>query len=144
MNEYNKIPLRNRSPFGWWTATTIEKFSFDNCEKDNYEIWKNTIVVKASNRDEAYEKAIAYGNKSDALTESWVCEKTGRTGRWTFEGLSSLLPIYDEFCEDGSEIVFDKTFVSGAEIDSLVKEKDDLEVFDDKKIKIKYPKGPKI
>lgn len=143
MNKYNKIPARNRSRYGWWVATTIEKFSFDDGGEDSFEIWKNTIIVKASDREEAYEKSISYGKKSDALVEPWVCEKTGRTGRWTFEGLSSLLPIYDEFCENGSEIVFDKAFVSSSELDDLVKAKDELEVFNDKKLKVKYPKGPK-
>jgi len=142
MNKYNKIPSRNRSRFGWWTATTIEKFSFDDCKEETYEIWKNTIIVKASDREEAYEKAIAYGNNSDTLAESWVCEKTGRTGSWSFEGLSSLLPIYDEFCENGSEIVFDKTHLSQPELECLVKKKEDLEVFNDKKIKGKNPKSP--
>jgi len=53
------------------------------------------------------------------------------------------LPIYDEFREDGSEIVFDKMMVSIDSLTSMIKDKSELEAFDDKKTKRKYPKSPR-
>jgi hypothetical protein len=58
-------------------------------------------------------------------------ERTRRTGRWVFVGLTSLLPIYDKL-EDGAEILWreheNRTI---RKICSLVKKKRKLEVFDD-------------
>ena len=58
-------------------------------------------------------------------------EKTKRKGSWHFEGLTSLLPIY-ETIEDGTEILWKEiTGRSVKKIKSFVKKKNELEAFDD-------------
>ena len=101
----DRIPYRNRSPYGWWLATCLERFQFFDEDKSNPNrrciAWENTILLKAKDREEAYRKAI----KDGKLSEGGESELNGRKGTWIFEGLTSLLPIYEEL-EDGAEILW--------------------------------------
>lgn len=134
----NEIKDRFKSPFGWWVATQIERYEYENEDSTNPKrrcrVWTNTIILKANNRDEAYDKAVKYGNLGKADSYDYVDSKTGRKARIVFEGLSSLLPIYDEIDEDGTEIVFDDDFVTVGRLKSWVRKKEELEVFEDLKI----------
>ncbi len=69
-----------------------------------YLVWENTIILKAKDRDAAYEKAIKLGNRNISEFRN---EKTGETGHWEFLGLTSLLPIYEPL-EDGAEILWNE------------------------------------
>ena len=62
--------------------------------------WENTIVLQATDREAAYAKAasLASQNSSQFVDDS----NNDRKGRWIFEGLLSLLPIYDDL-KDGTE-----------------------------------------
>ena len=97
----DRIPYRNKSPYGWWLATCLERFQFFDEDKSNPNrrciAWENTILIKAKDREGAYQKAIKKGKLSDG-GES---ELNGRKETWIFEGLTSLLPIYEEL-EDGA------------------------------------------
>lgn len=128
----NEIPYRNHSPYGWWIATYIERASWDDepnlSPNSRCLAWENTILLQAPDREAAYAKAISlasqYSPEFDDISRN-------RKGHWVFEGLTSLLPIYDEL-EDGAEILWvehqDRTV---GEIRSWVKRKEQLEVFDD-------------
>lgn len=90
------------------------------------------VVLKARDRNHAYQKAMRYGNLGKSSHRDCVDTRTRRKGRWIFEGLASLLPIYDEFNADGSEILFDDyEDISVGRVKRWVKQKADLEVFDD-------------
>ena len=128
-----KIPYRNKSPYGWWIASYLERFEYEGEDKSNLNrrcfAWENTILIRAPNREQAYRKAIKFGsiaNGSRARNQT-----TGRKGRWCFEGLTSLLPIYDKL-EDGEEVLWkehrNRTVKT---IKSWVKRKKDLETFID-------------
>lgn len=129
------IPIRNKSPFGWWIASYIERFEYEDEDKNNVNrrclAWENTIILKARNREEAFRKAEKIGrigNKNERYTT-----RSGRKGGWRYEGLTSLLPIYEEI-EDGAEILWKEyERVSVKKVKSWVKDKNNLEVFDDKK-----------
>jgi len=82
-------------------------------------------LVKAKNPDEAYRKALKIG-KSE---EQEYLNTEGDSVKFTFEGLTSLLPIYEEL-EDGSELEWSEfENRSVKKIKSWVKSKQDLEVF---------------
>jgi uncharacterized protein DUF4288 len=127
-----KIPFRNHSPYGWWIATYVLRDQWDDnpnpSPKSRCTAWENTIILQAADREAAYEKAVKLA--SGAATE-FGNQKGDRTGRWVFEGLMSLLPIYEEL-EDGTEILWteheNKTV---AKVRSWVRQKHELEVFDD-------------
>jgi hypothetical protein len=129
----NGIPHRNHSPCGWWIASYIERTVWDDEPNPSLNsrclAWEKTIILQAPNRDAAYEKVIALASQQ---TSQFVdTTRKNRKGHWVFEGLTSLLPIYDEL-SDGTEILWieHKNRTIG-KIRSLVKRKEKLEVFDD-------------
>lgn len=129
------IPKRNLSPYGWWVATLVERFEYDHEDKSNprrrCQAWTNTIILKADNREHAFDKAIEYG-KLGISEKSDYSDDKGRKGRWKFEGLCSLLPVYDEIDPDGTEIVYDEnTNVTVGRVQSWIRTKEQLEAFDD-------------
>jgi hypothetical protein len=134
---HNKKPpiyRANRSPSGWWLASYIVRFEYHDEDKSNLNrrclAWKNTIILKAKNREEAFRKA----NKSGKLSNSqqFWSENNGRKGQVVFEGITNLLPIYEEL-DDGAEILWTEyKGRSVKKVKSWVKAKTDLEAFDDK------------
>ena len=97
----------NHSPVGWYVASYLLRFVELNQEgnfdkEKQFTVWENTILVKANNIDEAYDKV-----ESEALlaTEPYKGGVEGIPVQWLFEGISELLPVYDEI-EDGVEIMF--------------------------------------
>jgi hypothetical protein len=124
------IPYRNHSPNGWWIASYIERMAWD-CEPNpspnsRCTAWENTIILKAGNREEAYEKAVKLAQNPSEFEDA-----SGRKGHWFFEGLTSLLPIYSEL-EDGAEILWQEhENRTVGKVRSWVKSKEELEVFDD-------------
>ena len=128
-----KIPFRNRNHSGWWVASYIERFEYFDENKSNIArrclAWENTVLIRARSREQAYRKAVALGRQSNG-NEGWNSE-TKRRGAWRFEGLTELLPVYEELI-DGAEIFWkeheNRTVKT---IKSLVKRKGNLTVFDD-------------
>lgn len=91
--------------------------------------WRNTIILKAPNREKAYKKALALAAKN--CGNFWDPSNPSRKGRWVVEGLSNLLPIYEKL-GDGAEISweeYENTTIS--RVRTLTRNKQDLECFDD-------------
>ena len=127
-----KIPDRNRTRYGWWVATLVERYEYFDEDKANLNrrctSWLNTILIKARDRNEAYRKALVQGN---VCTDSVCGPVNGRLGHWVFEGLSCLLPIYDKL-EDGAEIMLEQAEnITVKTVKSCVREKKYLECFQD-------------
>jgi hypothetical protein len=93
--------------------------------------WENTVILKAKDREVAYRKATALAKNS--ATGKWELsgDPPSRLGRWVFEGLTSLLPIYEPL-EDGAEVLWceSKNKTLGA-LRRRVKPKGKLEAFED-------------
>lgn len=126
-------PHRNRSPYGWWIASYLERFEYDDEDRRNSNrrclAWENTILVKARTRDEAWAKAMTYGRRSEGIEGRLGTRR--RRGSWRFEGLTSLLPVYERL-EDGAELLWvEHAGRSVRSIRALVKKKRELETFDD-------------
>jgi hypothetical protein len=124
---------KNTSPVGWYVASLLHRFEWYDEDKDNLNrrclVWQNQILIKAIDREEAYNKAVEEGRAHEESGEMWETGNETRRGRWRFEGLTSLLPIYDEL-EDGAEITW-KEYKNRSvkKIKSWVKLKEELEVF---------------
>ena len=120
------------SPTGWWIASYIERAVWDGESRASAAsrciAWENTILLKARDRDSAYRKAIRLGSSNT----SKFSDATGkRTGKWVFEGLTSLLPVYEEL-GDGAEILWrDHSGRSLKKVRSMVKNKAALEAYAD-------------
>jgi hypothetical protein len=125
-----KSTKKHDSPTGWWIASYIERAAWDDVPRTSGSsrctAWENTIILKAKDRESAYRKAVRIGTSN----KSTFSDSRGkRTGRWIFEGLTSLLPIYDEF-EDGAEILWlDQSGRTLKKLRAMVKKKNDLEAF---------------
>jgi len=98
---------RNASPVGWYVASYQLRFTeVDDPERDDLDteflVWENTILVRAADFDQAYEKAVRVA--TDA-SEPYKGGPDGIDVQWVFEGVTELLPIYEEI-DDGSEIMW--------------------------------------
>jgi len=131
------VPHRNRNHTGWWIASFVERVEYYDEDKANLNrrclAYENTILIRAPNREVAYRKAVAHGRLSNG-NEGWN-SSTGRKGAWRFDGLTSLLPVYEDL-EDGSEILWQKHVdVTVRKIRGRVKRKHELAVFDDREVR---------
>ncbi|MDB0565355.1 DUF4288 domain-containing protein [Ralstonia solanacearum] len=129
----SKIPIRNHAPHGWWVATYILRAAWDDqaepVEDEACCAWENTILVQADHRETAYSKAQAFA--TEACTGFEDTSDPTRKGKWVLEGLTSLLPIYEEF-EDGAEIIWTEyASIPVQKIRSWIRPKERLEAFDD-------------
>jgi hypothetical protein len=92
---------------GWYVATYILRF-VDSSEGDNaapnkrFTTWENTILVKAADLDQAYDKTVEFASRE---TQPYEGGPDGVDVQWVFEGLVDLLPIYEELA-DGAEIMW--------------------------------------
>jgi hypothetical protein len=97
------------APHGWYVASYLLRFieladeGNDDPEK-RFVTWENTILVKAKSLDEAYEKAVKVAMQE---TMPYKGGPNGVDVQWVFEGITDLLPIYEEL-EDGAEIMWAK------------------------------------
>ena len=97
------------SPVGWYVATYVLRF-VELAQERNEELAKrfltreNTILVSAADIDVAYDKAVEFAL---AETEPYKGGAAGVDVQWIFEGIVSLVPVYENL-EDGSEIFWTK------------------------------------
>jgi hypothetical protein len=98
---------RNRSPVGWYVAAYLLRFIEiravgNNNPRRKFLAWENTVLVKAKSLDQAYAKVARIGR---AASKPYRGGPNGIPVRWVFEGVTQLLPVYEEI-EDGSEIMW--------------------------------------
>ncbi len=122
----------NKSPVGLYVARILIRFEFYDEDKNNVnrhcQAHENEILVKADTQKEAYKKALQFVKlaKSEGYTTDG---KNKRKGKWLFEGLTSLVAIYNEL-DDGAEIAWNKyQNKTVRKVKSWVKQNEDLEVF---------------
>lgn len=98
---------KNVSPVGWYISSYIIRFielnSNDNEDLEKrFLAWENTILIQASDLDDAYDKAVA---EAMLHTKPYQGGSEGVPVQWFFEGITELLPVY-EALEHGSELMF--------------------------------------
>ena len=99
--------MKNTAPFGWYVASYLLRFvELADVRRDDPEArflsWENTVIVQANDLDDAYDKVVQIG------VENTLPYKGGPDGidvQWVFEGVTRLLPIYEQL-EDGAEIMW--------------------------------------
>lgn len=98
---------KNISPYGWYVGSYLLRF-IELTEEGNddperrFVTWENTVLVKAKNLDEAYDKVVKVAMES---TEPYKGGPEGVDVQWVFEGVTDLLPIYEKI-GDGAEIMW--------------------------------------
>ena len=102
-NAYDK----NISPVGWYIGSYLIRF-IELDEKDNDDLekrfhsWENTVIVKANSMEEAFEKIEIIAKSEE---EPYKGGPKGISVQWVYEGITELLPIYEEL-EDGAEVMW--------------------------------------
>jgi Domain of unknown function (DUF4288) len=97
------------APHGWYLASYLLRF-VELADKDNddpekrFITWENTILLKANDLDEARAKAVKFARDE---TKPYKGGGKGIDVQWIFEGVTDVLPIYDELA-DGAEIMWVK------------------------------------
>jgi hypothetical protein len=100
----------NLSPVGWYIASYLLRFVVlaepgnDDPER-RFHTWENTILVKAKNLDEAYEKVIEFAARETRPYKAGT--PPGVDAQWIFEGVSELLAVHEEI-GDGAEVMWAK------------------------------------
>lgn len=95
------------SPVGWYVGAYLIRF-IEIGEQGNddpearFLSWENTVIVKADNLSQAYDKVVAIAK---ACTKPYKGGEAGIPVKWVFEGVTELLPIYEPL-EDGVEIMW--------------------------------------
>ena len=98
---------KNVSPVDWYVGSYLLRFiELNNKDNENLEkrflSWENTVIVKASNLNQAYDKIAKIAISE---TKPYKGGSKGILVQWVFEGITELLPIYEKL-EDGSEIMW--------------------------------------
>lgn len=98
---------KNKSPVGWYVVSYLLRFiELDRKDIDDPEAkflsWENTVLLRANDLDEAYDKAVQIGN---TCARPYKGGPEGADVRWQFEGVTEVLPVYEEL-EDGAEIMW--------------------------------------
>lgn len=99
---------QNISPIGWYVGSYVLRFielrePGNNNPHRRFLTWENTILVKARNLDHAYDKVVAIAKEHTKPYKGGPAP--GVDVQWVFEGVTELLPIYEEL-EDGAEIMW--------------------------------------
>ena len=98
---------KNISPVGWYVASYLIRFTEINdpnneSQEERFISWENTIIIRATDLDNAYDKAVKIAHET---TEPYLGGPDAVPVQWVFEGITELLPIYEEL-EDGAEIMW--------------------------------------
>jgi len=98
---------KNVSPVGWYVASYVLRFvELERADIENLDArfltWINSILVSASDLDEAYDKTVAFAQQN---TEPYKGGKDGISVQWVFEGVTEILPLYEEL-QYGAEIMW--------------------------------------
>ena len=109
----------------WYVAHVLERFETKDEDRGNRKrrcvAYENVILIQAASAKEAYDKAIQFGKYHSPCVDS-----KGKMGKWILEGLTSLLPVYEDL-EDGAEIEWiDHTGKSVSTIKRMVLTKREL------------------
>ncbi|MCA9885577.1 MAG: DUF4288 domain-containing protein [Anaerolineae bacterium] len=107
----------------WFLAELIVEFHVEN--ESSRLVHINSILVSAKNAEEAYSKALHFGQREN--TE--YTNTDGNLVTVTFRGLRDLNIIHEELA-DGSEIIYEEyEDVDEDDISHTIAEKDQLAVF---------------
>lgn len=98
---------KNLSPVGWYLVSYLLRFvELNDLQRNDddrrFLSWENTILVKADNLDNAYDKGMKVAREA---TKPYKGGPVGVPVQWKLVGITDVIPIYEEL-EDGSEIAW--------------------------------------
>jgi hypothetical protein len=67
MKSKRRIPWRNKTPYGWWIASYVQRFEWKDdrppTNRTRCLLWENTIILKAKDREAHSRRGV---DRSDA------------------------------------------------------------------------------
>ncbi|GLP96533.1 DUF4288 domain-containing protein [Paraferrimonas sedimenticola] len=117
----------NLSPVGWYVGSYLLRFieldkSGNYDDENKFLSWENTVLVQASDPEDAYDKLEQIASEH---TEPYKGGAEGVAVQWVFEGVTEILPIYEEL-EHGTEIMFSESTRKLKNLKKIVKTKGDF------------------
>ncbi|HZB88772.1 MAG TPA: DUF4288 domain-containing protein [Terracidiphilus sp.] len=107
----------------WFLADLIQQFTFVD---GSHSIYVNTLLVKATSVEQAYEKALGFGEVYNHNFTNTDQEEV----KSSFRGLRDLYLIY-ETLEDGAELIYEEfEEITEEEIAAIVTPKEKLAAFE--------------
>jgi hypothetical protein len=107
----------------WFLADLIQQFTFVD---GSHSIYVNTILVKATSVEQAYEKALEFGEVYNYSFTNTDQEEV----KVSFRGLRDLYLVYDKL-EDGGELIYEEfEEITEEEIAGMVTPKEKLVAFE--------------
>ena len=92
----------------WFLAGLLERFQRDDENTLNPNrrcfVWENLYLIEAKDISAAYDKAVRLGRK-ECRNISPSKDNAGHKGRWIFDGISELIPIYEDI-QDEAELLW--------------------------------------
>lgn len=90
----------------WYLAEIIERCEpVDRNEEQDLRrgtTWGNHILINANSPEEAFDKAEVFGKEA-----AYTFRNSDKVEmEWIFVGVGDLIPIYEEFIEDGAELLW--------------------------------------
>jgi hypothetical protein len=111
----------------WYLAEIVEKCQPIN-RNETQDLrrvitWGNHHLIQANSAEEAFEKAEQIGKELEYTFTNANKEQM----EWTFVGIGQLIPIYEEFIEDGAELLWtDYGVISDRKTRRLVSSKQEI------------------
>jgi hypothetical protein len=106
----------------WFLAELIQQFTYAD---GSHSAYVNTILVKATSLEQAYEKALKFG---EAYNETFTNTDQEEV-KVSFVGLRDLFLIYEKL-EDGAEVLYSEyEEITEEEIAAMVTPKEKLAAF---------------
>ena len=98
---------KNISPVGWYVCSYLLRFveledGFNDDLEHKFTAWENTVLIRASSIEEAFDKTVSV---AQSASEPYSGGEKGVPVQWVFEGITMVLPVYEEL-EDGAEIIW--------------------------------------
>ncbi len=113
----------NHSKFEWYLAELVEKITVAGDPRSV--VHQNLILIRATSADEAYKKAVTVVKNA----ETSYANPAGKLVQITFEGISDLVPTYEDL-EDGAELMFRRTVgMTDEQIGAMIVPQDRLPAF---------------
>ena len=101
----NKI-IRNSGT--WFLVGLLERFQRVDEDTSNPNrrclVWENLYLIEAKDLSAAYDKAFRLG-RNECRNTSPSTDNAGHKGRWVFDGISELIPIFEDI-QDEAELLW--------------------------------------
>jgi hypothetical protein len=115
--------MAHTSNLKWWLADLVVEFVVG--EKGANLVHYNLTLVRAESAEQAYDKAVEFGNRHDTA----YMNTDGQPVISKFRGLRELTMVYDEL-EDGAELRYEEqSDVPEPQIVAVIKPKEKLAAF---------------